>query len=280
MSSTIVVGVTGAPAARRAVDWAVARAAARQQRVELLGVVGGAVGAVGEGAVLDAATAATRELLEAEKARVAASGVDVSTRIEVGDPVATLVEATAGADLLVIGSDYRGPGDGPARGVHGIRVVAGSACPVAVVPDIDPAERRGVVVGIDGSPVSESAVAFAAAEADRLGEPLIAVCAWTPLASPRNALMVLPEEYRASMEQLARERLALALAGLRGQYPGLEIDARVAQGFPSDVINDLAADAQIAVVGSRGRGALRRFLLGSISHEVLQRLATVTIVAR
>ena len=36
----------------------------------------------------------------------------------------------------------------------------------------------------------------------------------------------------------------------------------------------------MTVVGSHGRGAFKRFLLGSISHEVLSRLATVTAVVR
>ncbi len=65
MNDTITVGVTGAPAADRAVDWALARAAARSQRLELVGVVGGALGTVGEDAVVDDALAATRAMLDA-----------------------------------------------------------------------------------------------------------------------------------------------------------------------------------------------------------------------
>lgn len=281
MSGKIIVGVADDTGSRRAVDWAAERAVARRQQLELVGVIGGAIGAVGEGEILDAARAATAETLDAEAARIAADGLTVTTRVATGDPVAELVDASKGAALLVIGSDYRGPGHGPARGSRGIRIVAGAACPVLVVPDAEPdADRRGVVVGVDGSPVSEAAIAFAAEEADRLGEPLIAVTVWTPLAAPRNSFMVNPAEYRAGMEQNAREALALSVAGLRSRHPGLQLEERVAEGYPSVVINELAADARLAVVGSHGRGAVRRFLLGSISHEVLQRLATVTAVVR
>ncbi|WP_426323964.1 universal stress protein [Microbacterium sp. E-13] len=60
----------------------------------------------------------------------------------------------------------------------------------------------------------------------------------------------------------------------------LEVVRRVERGYPSQIINELAADARLAVVGSHGRGALARFLLGSIGQEVLARLATVTAVVR
>ena len=46
MNDTITVGVTGAPASHRAIDWAVRRAEARAQRIELVAVVGGALGTV------------------------------------------------------------------------------------------------------------------------------------------------------------------------------------------------------------------------------------------
>ncbi|MCR2801933.1 MULTISPECIES: universal stress protein [unclassified Microbacterium] len=281
MSETIVVGVTGAPAARRAVDWAVDRAAHhRNHRVELVSVVGGAIGTVGEGAVMDVVLDATNRMLQDEADRVSGSGVPVTTRVDAGNPVTTLAQASEKAELLVIGSDYRGPDSGPARGAHGIRIVAASHCPVVVVPDIEIHDRRGVVVGVDGSPVSEGAIKFAAAEADRLGEPLTAVCVWTPVVTPRTAPMVYPDLYLANMQRAAEERLALSLAGLRSQYPDLVIEEKAVQGYPSEVINELAATAKLAVIGTHGRNALTRFLLGSVSHEVLQRLATVTVVTR
>ncbi|RZI88178.1 MAG: universal stress protein, partial [Microbacterium sp.] len=46
------------------------------------------------------------------------------------------------------------------------------------------------------------------------------------------------------------------------------------------VLNELAASARLTVVGTHGRGAVARFLLGSISQEVLSRLASVTAVVR
>jgi nucleotide-binding universal stress UspA family protein len=199
-------------------------------------------------------------------------------RVDRGNPVAVLTDASAHASLLVIGSDHQ-DGSGRRRGAHGQRIAAGARCPVVVVPDVDVSKRSGVVVGVDGSPASEKAIAFAAAEADRLGEPLIAVAAWTPLEVPRN-MAVYPAEYLENMEKLTAEALGLSLAGLRSRYPDLEIDRRVERGYPSQIINDLASSARLAVVGSHGRGALARFLLGSVSQDVLGRLATVTAVVR
>jgi len=280
MADTIIVGVTAAPVSERAVDWAVARATERRQRIELLSVVGGALGMVGEADVLTSALQATRTSLDAHAQRVTAAGVDVSVRVESGNPVAVLTGASEQAALLVIGSDYQGPGAGRARGAHGIRIAAGAKCPVVVIPDVDLGERRGVVVGIDGSEASEHALRFAAEEADRLREPLIAVSVWTPLQAPRNDLAVYPELYLTNMQAATEEIQALALAGVASDHPDLEVVRRVERGYPSHVLNELAAAARLTVVGTHGRGALARFLLGSISQEVLARLATVTAVVR
>ena len=279
MGEAIVVGITDAAVTRRAVDWAAQRAVERRQPLELLAIVGGAVGAVGEDSLVDAALAQAVELAEAEASRIASTGADVRTRVERGNPVAKLLDASTDAALLVIGSDYQGSGSRAHRGAHGLRIAAGAHSPVVVIPDFDVAGRTGVVVGVDGSPVSEKAVAFAAAEADRLHEPLIAVAVWTPLEVPRN-MGAYPVQYLENMEKLTGEALGLSLAGLASRYPDLEIVRRVERGYPSHIINELAGQARLAVVGSHGRSALARFLLGSISQEVLARLATATAVLR
>jgi len=283
MVETIVVAVTGAPVAERAVRWAVQRSQTSppgSQRIELISVVGGALGTVGEAEVREQAMAATHTVLDRLAHPVRAAGIEVSTRVESGDPVALLIEASQAAALLVIGSDYRGPGDGPTRGAHGIRIVAGAGCPVVVVPDLELVGRSGVVVGIDGSPVSEQALRFAAREADRLGEHLTAVSVWTPLEAPRNGMAVYPELYLSNMQAATEEMQALALAGLATDYPDLRVERIVERGYPSRVIASRALTARLAVVGTHGRGALARFLLGSISQEVLSRLTSVTAVVR
>jgi len=280
MTGMIVVGVSDAPVAARVVEWAMARASERSQPVELVSVVGGAIGTLGEGGPLADATAAARAFLEELVQRHAGRGVEVSVRVEVGSPIERLVAVSEDADLLVIGSDYQGGSAPSVRGFHGVRITAGARCPVVVIPDYDLTDRKGIVVGVDGSETSESALRFAAAEADRRNEPLTAVSVWTPLTAPGYGLVSYAQPYLDNMQTATEEILAIALAGLSTDYPDLTIIPVVESGYPSRVIDELAASASLCVVGSRGRGAIRRFLLGSISQEVIGHPATATAVVR
>lgn len=279
MSEHIVVGITDARASRRALDWATRRAGDRHQALRLVSVVGGAVGAVGEGSVVEAALARTQEMLDAEVERLAEHRIAATTHIGRGDPVEQVIRAAEGAALLVIGSDFRGAGLGPLRGHRGIRIAAGAPCPVVVVPDVDVEDRRGVVVGVDGSEISEAAIAFAAREAERLQHPLIAVTTWSPLAVPMGGLGF-PDDYLDHMQRQAAEALGLSLAGIAQDFPDLVVERHIDSGQPGAELTRYAANARMVVVGSHGRGAFRRFLLGSVSEDVLTALATVTAVVR
>jgi nucleotide-binding universal stress UspA family protein len=280
MHEKTIVGVTDAAVSRRAVDWAADRAAGRGDRLELISIVGGAVGVIGEGDVIDHALQLTQNMLDREAERVRARGVDVQTRVGRGKPVEQLIDASKDAALLVIGSDYRGPDSGPARGPHGIRITAGAHCPVAVVPDLDLTGRTGVIVGVDGLEVSEFAIAFAAAEADRSGEPLTAISSWSPVALPLSVRSY-PEDYLQNMQKLTEEALGISIAGISQLYPDLKVRRVVESSYsPDALINRLASQARLTVIGSHGRGRIARFLLGSTSQQVLARLATTTVVVR
>lgn len=279
MGDDVIVGVTDSSAARRALQWAAERAKARDERVILLSVVGGATGVIGEGEVVEEALARTRVLLDREADRVRALGVQCASTIARGDPVDQLIDASRGGGLMVIGSDYRGPGSAMTRGPHGIRVAAGAHCPVIVVPDFDLGVRSGVVVGVDGSEMSEAAVRFAAAEAARAGEVLTAISAWSPVALPLH-MRSYPHDYLQNMQALTEETLSIALAGLSSDYPDLEVRRVVESADPASAIHHHAARAALAVVGSRGRGVVARLLLGSTSQAVLSHLSTATAVVR
>ncbi len=279
MAGTIVVALTDTEAGRRALAWAEKRATQRRQPLHLVTVVGGATGAVGEGKLLDAAVSSTDHFLSREAERLRAAGLTVEAEVRQGNPVTHIANATEGAALLVIGSDF-GDGSGRRRGLHGVRIVAAAHCPTVVVGASDEdAERHGVVVGVDGSPVSEAALKFAAAEADRLGEPLVVVSVWTPVQVPHMPLLD-NDNYLASMQSITEEMQSVALAGLGQDYPDLVVEREVVSGYPSHAISDRAETARLAVVGSHGRGTIARFLLGSVSHEVLVNLTSPTAIVR
>ncbi|MFP3786527.1 hypothetical protein, partial [Burkholderia sp. SIMBA_024] len=90
----------------------------RKGRIELISIVGGATGAVGEGAVVDQAMTLTQTMLDREAKRIGTRGIAADTRVGRGNPVEELINASMIFDLLVIGSDYRGPGAGISRGPH------------------------------------------------------------------------------------------------------------------------------------------------------------------
>jgi nucleotide-binding universal stress UspA family protein len=276
MSNTIIVGLTDAAASRRAVDWAARRATDLGQRLLLFSVIGGAVGAVGEDDVVARVVAAATARVEAEAATLTASGIEVEVRVTPGDPVSLLVEASADAALLVIGGEPRGRGR---RGQHGGRLAAGAHCPVVVVPETEGGARRGVVVGVDGSETSNAAIDFAAAEAERLGEPLRVVAAWMPVAVPGD-FGVYPDVYLSDLQGITQANVDRVLASVTARHPALEVTSHVGEGDPAAVIGDEAVTASLVVVGSHGRSGFARFLLGSVSEEVLSHLAAVTAVVR
>ncbi len=276
MTGTIIVGVTDAAVSRRALDWAARRAHDRGERLVLFSVVGGAVGAVGE----DDLVARVADTVAARLAEIAsefvASGLDVEVRVSSGDPVALLIEGTADAGLLVIGGEPRGRGR---RGQHGHRIAAGARCPVVVVPEAGDVERHGVVVGVDGSETSTAAITFAAAEAERLGQPLVVVSAWLPVSVPGD-FGVYPDVYLTDLESITRGNVDRVVDAVREAHPALEVTTNVGEGDPALVIGDAGETASLVVVGSHGRTGFARFLLGSVSEEVLGQLNAVTAVVR
>jgi nucleotide-binding universal stress UspA family protein len=132
--------------------------------------------------------------------------------------------------------------------------------------------HTGVVVGVDGSPSSAVATRWAAREAALRGVSLcVAHAAPTPSVAMSSA-MVWPASARTSaellesQEQRGRELIddAIRLAEDAGVAPEL-VSSELVLSAPVPTLVDLSKEAQLLVVGSRGRGAMRRGLLGSVS---------------
>lgn len=128
---------------------------------------------------------------------------------------------------------------------------------------------KKVIVAVDGSEHGERAVTWGIELAGKFGIPLIAVNVVVPPYVP-------PEPYssaNAALEQAIRsygEHLAKGAAD-RASKGNVQATWRVETGSPAETLLQVAEaeKADLIVVGSRGQGALRRALLGSVSTHLM-----------
>jgi nucleotide-binding universal stress UspA family protein len=141
-----------------------------------------------------------------------------------------------------------------------------------------------IVVGIDGSPVSQQALAWAIAEGALRRTPVRAVHVWeyatelAPTALELGGPTFASDLVDPGRQQEAAERLlAAAVAEVEGSE-GVEL--RSVEGEPADVLFEQSSEAELLVVGSHGHGALAGALLGSVSQAVTHRAACPVVVVR
>lgn len=119
--------------------------------------------------------------------------------------------------------------------------------------------RSPVVVGVDGSPPSERALAWGRDYARLSGSALRVVCAWD--VPPLGGTMSFGDA--DVLRQAAEELVATATAELLPS--GLPIEGCAVEGHPSNVLIHESERAQLLVLGARGRGGFADMLLGSVS---------------
>ncbi len=282
----IVVGVDGSAHSRRAADWAAAEAASRHAPLRLvyayqLPVAGYAAYSMAPSDLGRVMRAEGRRMLAevADDLRARHPGLDVHTRLFQGDAVAALRHASEKARLTVVGSRGRGRVAGTVLGSVALAITAHGSAPVAVIPVDGPGWTitGPVVVGVDGSPTSVAAIDFAFEEAAVRGAPLVTVHAWS---DPRPTLSDVSPADVARLAEGERMLLAEQVAGWRGRYPDVEVTSVVAHGRPTPALLDHAQQAQLLVVGSRGRGGFAGMVLGSTSHSLITHALCPVVVVR
>jgi nucleotide-binding universal stress UspA family protein len=209
------------------------------------------------------------------------AGSDVrreSLLIEIGDPAGRLIAVAEehGAAMVVVGSRGRGAVKRALLGSVAADLLAGSPRPVLAVPPgavgrtvarwSTRPRTASVLCGTDGSAGSHAAAEAASRLASQMGTRLVLAYAYRPDTSSRGHARVLMSypgllwnERRAGMQLLeAAERKLTRL-------PVPEL--RLALGDPARTLRRVARHerAELIVVGTRGRGAARSALFGSVS---------------
>ncbi|GAA2804265.1 universal stress protein [Saccharopolyspora taberi] len=270
----MVAGYDGSTSSRRALWWAALEAVTRNQPLVLVHAF---PVPVYESAYRDLSSEAftfesLRDNSEQTLAAVASEcrqrmpGLDVRTEVRLGHPATVLVDASTDASVLVLGPPALSRVRRVLLGSTAAEVARTAHVPVVFVrgehaEEPAPAIRR-VVVGVDGSASNARAVEFAYDFADRHGAGLTAMLTEAP-----------PDEWApgdSGTVDACRKELAEALAGWAQIYPDVMVHEVVEQAErAADVLLGVASEADLLVVGTRGRGVVRSGLLGSVSHTVV-----------
>ncbi|MFF7991455.1 universal stress protein [Kitasatospora xanthocidica] len=124
-----------------------------------------------------------------------------------------------------------------------------------------PGRAHRIVVGIDGSGPSKAALRWAVGQAVLTGSAVHAVAAWEyPSLYGWFAPMV-----DDGFERTARHALSAEVDEVLGPERPVEVRESLVLGHAAEVLLEAAEDADLLVLGSRGRGTFARTLLGSVS---------------
>ncbi|MEE4025378.1 universal stress protein [Gordonia sp. PKS22-38] len=204
----------------------------------------------------------------AQVAAEIAPGVEVTAQVIESRPSLLLQELSSRAKMLVVGSRGRGGVAGLLLGSVSTYISAHADCPVVVVPSTARADAAGpVVVGVDGSQVSRVATAAAFQQAQLLTTSLVAVNGFGAMSGEVIGGRHLPPQQQ--MHDDAEALVTGLVDEFRADYPDVDVTTVVEAENSAQSIVKSADDAQLVVLGNRGRGGFRGLLLGSTTQSVL-----------
>ncbi len=280
---SVVVGVDGSPQSDAALEWAVRYA--QEHRRPL--AVAHAAGSIARASTL-VDPAVTRQTLRLEGRRVVdralglvrelAPRLEVHEHMPLSEPRQMLVEVSAQASLLVLGTRGRGTLAAFLLGSVSVGVASHATCPTVVVRPTEAAGTGNVVVGVDGTDASEPALAFAFDTASWMRRTLDVVHTWGG-EGPYPAL--LSYEQRRDLMDERELQVAESLAGFAEKYPDVRVAQFIVENDPAKALVLASERAALVVVGSRGHGDAASVLLGSVSRAVVEHArGTVAVVRR
>jgi nucleotide-binding universal stress UspA family protein len=207
--------------------------------------------------------AEAERLLEraAAAARQVTPEVPIDGEIVEGGAVSALIRRSESAYLVAIGDGGlarradRVPADAPT-----VLLAAQAGCPVLIVRP-EPPPQGPVLVGVDGTTSSRTALGFAFECAARRSAPLLAV----RVADPAD--------------DAARAELAEAVARYGRRHPGVAAECRTVPGDPGPTLVELSRAAQLAIVAALGEEPSRS-MLGAVSQSLLYHSPAPVIVVR
>ena len=138
-----------------------------------------------------------------------------------------------------------------------------------------------VVVGVDGSAESISALKWAAGYAAATGATITAVLSWHyPAAYGPAPVGVAPKVVSDEVRTHMQQTLDKALTEVFGTAAPENVETKLAYGHPAAALVEESRHADLLVLGHRGHGAFHEMLVGSVSMHCVTYAACPVVVVR
>lgn len=199
--------------------------------------------------------------------REVAPEIDVETELVQGSALVALTRNAEYATAVVLGGRRNDIADVIPWESLTVQVASRAACPVLVVRPEPPPVDAPLLVGVDGSHMSELALAWA-----------------VEVASYQHASIVAAQVRDQEWEQDRREgirldELRVVVERVQADYPDVPIEQRILTGEPGPELLAAAEEAQLVLVGPRGSQPTRG-MLGEVSQTVLYHSRAPVLIVR
>ncbi len=284
----IVVGVDGSEASIQALEEALPIAHRRGAEIVMVSATPNPDHGTGIEWLSPGAAAGYRDLLTSQltqsrqeladiRDRFKGEGARISLSFASGDAERALAEVaeSCGAELIVVGPKGKGRVDRFLLGSVAERVSRYTSCDVLVARGSGrPSGYSDIVVTTDFFPAAEGALEKALDLAFEKARVRIYHC----VSIPPSVEQFATSEVIAEMEHVTVARLEEVAEAVRQR--GFDAHAVFGFGYPPEKIRDEIDDADLVVVGSRGRKGVWRFLLGSVAEKIVRHAPCSVYVSR
>jgi nucleotide-binding universal stress UspA family protein len=283
----ILVGLDGSEPSSAALEWAAREALLRDTGLDILHAFPWPLlGVPLDPRRTDAWQGAERLVAQAgARAGDILPGERVHGEVVTDSAARTLIDRSADATLIVVGTRGRGGFRELLVGSVALQVAGHAVCPVVLVHAgwRPPVDAREIAVGVG----TDAALAAAFAEADLRGVNLRAVRAWQPPLGGSGGLtpMVadgsIPTELDLRQyERVAEAHLTGALTPWRTRFPKVRIAESVVCDRARHVLIEISEHVELLVIGAHDQTGPHSLALGGTAHAVLHHATCPVLVAR
>ncbi|GIF23371.1 nucleotide-binding universal stress UspA family protein [Actinoplanes tereljensis] len=216
----------------------------------------------------------------AYEARMIDRGLQIDDDLVVGNPAPRLLADSENSRLIVLGSRGRGGFGSLLLGSVSQRVATHAKCSVVVVRGRGDVTDGPVVAGVDDSPSADLVLETAFDAADRRGSTLRIVRSYLPPLPLWMASLQAVDVPTPVAEAEERARLEEQLAPWRDKFPDVSVELVLTHESVASALVNQSEQAQLVMVGSRGRGVIAGALLGSTGLQLLHHAECPVYIVR